>query len=164
VAALDAIEGLAQEADHQTRARTLPVGGGWLTLRHLAVPSTLMLGVGVVAVAAGGAFGLGAAPVVVGVGLIAAIPAAVAAVVGAAVSVSVGPAINPLQLGPMANAIAGAKAAGPPLLAVIGVLPVVAARAAVSDDHSALTGAGPAALVVLLVAFAVTVTVLLRDG
>jgi hypothetical protein len=164
VAALDAIEGLAQEADHPTRSSTLPVGRGWLVLRHLAVPVSVMLVVCVVGVAVGGALGPGGLPEVVGIGLLAAIPAAVAAVVGAAVSVSVGPAINPLQIGPLANAVAGVKAAGPPLLAVLGVLPLATARIAVNANHSALAGAAPAAVGVLFVAATVTAAVLLREG
>jgi hypothetical protein len=163
VAALDAIEGLAQEADHPTRSSTLPVGRGWLVLRHLAVPMVLMLVVGVVGVGVGGALGPSGLSGVVGIGLVAAIPAAVAAVVGAAVSVSVGPAINPLEIGPLANAMAGIRAVGPPLLAVLGVLPLAAARIAVNDNHSALTGALPAAAGVLFVALSVAVVVLLRE-
>jgi hypothetical protein len=164
VAALDAIEGLAQEADHPTLSSMLPVGRGWLVLRHLAVPVTVMVGVCVVGVAVSGALGPGGLPGVIGIGLIAALPAAVAAVVGAAVSVSVGPAINPLEIGPLANAVAGAKAAGPPLLAVLGVVPLAAARIAVNHDDSALAGAGPAAVAVLFVAATVTAAVLLREG
>jgi hypothetical protein len=163
VGALDAIEGLAQEADHPTLSRSLPFGSGWLVLRHLAVPTVLMLGASVVGILVGGALGPGGLPAVIGIGLVAAIPAAIAAVVGAAVSVSVGPAINPLEVGPLANAIAGAKAAGPPLLAVVGVLPLAAARIAVDDRHSALAGAGPAAVGVLLLALAVGAVVLLRE-
>jgi hypothetical protein len=163
VAALDTIEGLAQEADHPTTSSLLPWGSGWLALRHLAVPTALMLGVSVVGVAVGGALGPGGLPSVVGIGLLAAIPAALAAVVGAAVSVSVGPAINPLEFGPLANAMAGARAVGPPLLAVLGVLPLAAARLAVNDRHSALAGAGPVAAVVVLLTLTVAVVVLLRE-
>jgi hypothetical protein len=60
--------------------------------------------------------------------------------------------------------MAGARAAGPPLLAVLGVLPLAAARLAVNGHHSAVIGAAPAAVLVLLVALAVVATVLLRDG
>jgi hypothetical protein len=164
VASLDAVEGLAQEADHPTLSRSMPVGSGWLVLRHLAVPTTVIFGTAVVAIVVGGALGAGGVAAVVGIGVVAAVPAAVGAVVGAAVSVSVGPAINPLEIGPLANAMAGARAAGPPLLAVIGVLPLAAARVAVNDGHSALAGAGPAGIGALLVALGVGAVVLLREA
>ncbi len=55
VAALDAVEGLAQEIDHPDRRDSLPIPTGALHLRHLAAPAVVMLGVGVVAVASAAA-------------------------------------------------------------------------------------------------------------
>jgi hypothetical protein len=164
VAALDAVEGLAQEADHPTMSGLLPHRSGWLVLRHLAVPTFVILGVCVIGVAVGGAVGPGALVDVVAVGLVAAIPATVGAVVGAALSVSVGPAINPLEVGPLGSALAIARVAGPPLLAVICTLPLAAAKAAVDTNQSALAGAVPAAVGVILLASGVGGVVLLRDA
>jgi hypothetical protein len=164
VAALDAVEGLAQEADHPTMSSLLPHGSGWLALRHLAVPMTVILCVSIVGVAVGGALGPGSLVNVLGIGLLATIPATVGAVIGAAISVGSGPAINPLETGPLGSVLAVARVAGPPLLAVIGVLPLAAARLAVDADHSALAGAAPAAVGAILVAVAVGAVVLLREA
>ncbi|MGI8800824.1 MAG: hypothetical protein ACR2KV_01425, partial [Solirubrobacteraceae bacterium] len=153
VAALDAVEGLAQEADHPTRSSMLPVARRVLILRHLAVPAAVMVGVAAVGVAAASGLaaggGVGSA---LAVGLVAAVPAAVAAVSAAALSIDLGPAVNPLEYGPMGNAKAAARAVGPPLLAVVGTLPVLDARAAVDAGGSAVVGAAPGALVILALA------------
>jgi hypothetical protein len=156
VAAFDAIEGLAQEADHPPRSRTLPLATGALVIRHLAVPATVMLVVAGVGVVVAAALGAGGAPAVVAVGAVVAIPAALAAVSGAALSIETGPAVNPLEVGPLANAKVAVRSFGPPVLAVGGVLPVLGARAAVDAGGSAFAGAAPAAVAVLLVSAAAT--------
>ena len=51
VAALDAVEGLAQEIDHPDRRDSLPVPTGILHVRHLAAPAVVMVGVSLIAVA-----------------------------------------------------------------------------------------------------------------
>lgn len=152
VAGLDAVEGLAQEADHPSRSSTLPVAAGRLVGGHLAVPAVVMAvvcGVGLILVGVLGRLGM------VGVGLVVTIPAALAAVAGAAMSIDIGPA-GPLdEIPTVANAKLAARTVGPVALAVIGVLPVLAARASVDAGDSALAGAVPAAVAALLLTSAV---------
>jgi hypothetical protein len=112
--------------------------------------------VGAVGVVAAAALDAGGAPGVVAVGIVVAIPAALAAVAGAALSIELGPAVNPLEVGPLANAKVAVRSFGPPILAVGGVLPVLGARAAVDAGGSALAGAAPAAVAVVLVSAATT--------
>jgi hypothetical protein len=63
--------------------------------------------------------------------------------------------VNPLEVGPLGSAKVVAVTFGPPVLAVLGVLPVLGARAAVDAGGSALggsvTGAVPALLAVAAV-------------
>lgn len=75
-AAAEASEGVAQEADHPTLSRSLPLHEEALWMRHLAVPTVLMAGVGSVAVATAAAV-VGRAALV---GLVLVVPAAAAAV------------------------------------------------------------------------------------
>lgn len=85
IAALDAIEGLAQEVDHPDRRDSFPHADGAINLRHLAAPSVVL--------AVAGALGLLAAAVVSGapdqvaeIGLPLLVPTAVMAAGAAAVS------------------------------------------------------------------------------
>ncbi|MDQ6726959.1 MAG: hypothetical protein M3066_12450, partial [Actinomycetota bacterium] len=151
VCALDSVEGLAQEADHLIRRETLPVPPGRLTLRHLAAPAVVM--VGVILVAAGGAMALGGAGTVVEVGAVVAVPAALAAVCGAALSIETGP-VNSLQVEMFAGPKIFFRTVAPLVLAVAGVLPVLAARAAVDAGGSAAAGAVPADFAVLMLVVA----------
>jgi hypothetical protein len=154
VAGFDAVEGLAQETDHPTRSEGLPVGPGWLRTRHLAVPSALMLTVAGVAVAVAAAVGAGPPLAVLAVGAVVAAPAALSAVCGAALSIGAGP-VNPLEVGPLGSAKVVAVTFGPPVLAVLGVLPVLGARAAVDAGGSALAGSVTGAVPALLAVAAV---------
>ncbi|MEA2372012.1 MAG: hypothetical protein QOH12_2406 [Solirubrobacteraceae bacterium] len=164
VAALDAVEGLAQEDDHPTMSGLLPHGSGWLTLRHLAVPMIVVMGVAVVGVAVGAALAPAGVAGVLGIGLVAAIPATVGAVIGAALSVRGGAAINPLEVGPFGSVLAVARIVGPPLLALIGVVPLAVARIAVDAHQPALAAAAPVAVGAVLVSLAVGAAVLLREA
>jgi len=148
VAALDSVEGLAQEADHSVRRDTLPVPPGRLLVRHLTAPSVVMLAVAVVAV--GGAAALGGATTAVPVGALVAVPAVLAAVCGAALSIDTGP-VNPLEVELFGSAKVVIRSVGPAVLAVAGVLPVLAARAAVDAGAAAAAGAVPAGVAVLMV-------------
>ena len=155
VAALDAVEGLAQEADHPTRSGMVPVTGGWLTTRHLAAPIVVLVAAAAVGVAVVGALGIGTPLGLAAVGLVIAVPAAATTVVGAALSIDIGP-VNPLDTLPtVANVKLAVRVAGPLILAVAGVLPVLAAHASADRGRSAVVGAAPAAAVVLMVTFAV---------
>jgi hypothetical protein len=146
VAALDSVEGQAQEVDHLVRRDTLPMQPGELLLRHLAAPSVVMLAV--VPVGAAGAVALGGAATVLAVAVIVAAPAALAATCGAALSVETGP-VDPFALEPFAGVRMFVRSVGPGVLALAGVLPVLAARASVDGGGSAVAGALPAAVVVL---------------
>jgi hypothetical protein len=148
VAGLDSVEGQAQEADHLVRRDTLPVHPGWLLLHHLAAPSVVMAGIVTVAVA--GALALGGPATVLQVAAVVGVPAALAATFGAALSVQTGP-IDPFALEPFAGVRLFMRSVGPGVVAVAGVLPVLAARAAVDAGASPLAGAVPAAAGVLLV-------------
>src|SRR5436853_374315 len=82
LAALDAIEPLAQEIDHPTRRSLLPVRGRELLRSHLAAPSAALLVVGLVGVAC---VSLATRDLqAVGVGLAVLVPAALGAIAGAA--------------------------------------------------------------------------------
>jgi len=85
IAALDAVEGLAQEVDHPDRSTNFPVPEGALHLRHLAAPSVVLVGVGLLGLAAA-AVASGDPGLVAAVGLPLLLPGAVAATAAAAVS------------------------------------------------------------------------------
>jgi hypothetical protein len=148
IAGLDSVEGQSQEADHMVRRDTLPVHPGHLLLRHLAAPSVVMTTV--VAAGAAGAMTLGGPGTVLQVAALVGVPAALAATCGAALSVETGP-VDPFALEQFHGVRLFVRSVGPGVLAVGGVLPVLAARFAVDAGGSALGGAAPAAAAVLLV-------------
>jgi hypothetical protein len=160
VAALDSVEGQAQEVDHPVRRDTLPVEAGPLLLRHLHAPSVVMLGV--VGLAGMATLAFGGAATVLQVGAIVAVPAVLAATCAAALSVQTGP-IDPFALEPLAATRMFVRAVGPGVVAVAGVLPVLAARASVDAGQSPSAGALPAAAGVMLLV-AATVAWLGRAG
>ena len=133
VAGLDAVEPLAQEVDHPDRRDSYDLPPGSLHLRQLGAPAVLMVLVGGVGLAAA-LVATGGSATTAQVGGVLLVPAALAALGGAAVSVIKGP---PPPLTPQQALIpeaAGARAMGrllwPPLIAVLGVLPVLAAHSA----------------------------------
>jgi hypothetical protein len=157
IAALDAVEPMAQEADHPGRSDGLPRPIGDLLVRHLGVGALVMTGVALVAAAVGvlidpteGAVTLAA---------IAVAPAALGAAAGAALSVLQGiqePSATWELIPPEVQGTRTAfRIAGPPLVAVIGCLPVALARLALDNDGdpygAATTGAGITLVVVALV-------------
>jgi hypothetical protein len=152
VAAFDAVEGLAQEADHPIRLETLPVRSGLLVVRHLGVPTVVMLGV--VTIAVGGALALGGAATVLPVGAVMAVPAALAAVAGAALSIETGP-VNTLAAPELfGQAKVVVRTVGPGVMAVVGVLPVLSGRAAADHGFPVVAGVAIDAGAVLLVTLA----------
>jgi hypothetical protein len=88
LAAIDAVEGLAQEADHPDRSNLVPVRGGDLILAHVVAPACLLAAVGVVSVAVFG--GVSGSDAALFVALIALVPIAVLGAVAAATSVVIG--------------------------------------------------------------------------
>jgi hypothetical protein len=126
LAALDAIEPLAQEIDHPTRRSLLPLRSRPLLRPHLVAPSAALFMVALIGVAA--VLAATRDSLALEVGLAAVVPAALGALAGAAVSVIT----DPFQwvLIPAAQNI---RALAPFVLATLGVLPVLAARYAY--DH-----------------------------
>jgi hypothetical protein len=154
LAALDAIEPLAQEIDHPDRADGVPVERGALLVRHLVVPAVVM--------AVTGAIGLGAAavldpePGLLAVGAITIVPVAVAASAAAALAVVLGAptAGAGSMFGSPEAASVGLilRQAFPPLLAALAIAPVIAAREAAASAGgdpigAAVTAAFPAVVI-----------------
>lgn len=160
LASLDAVEAMAQETDHPSRRDAYPLERGVLSLRHTVVPAFVM--VVVAAIAAG--VGLLAGPVhgALAIAGIAIIPAALAAMAGAAVSVVMGApaessggsdlfAFAPPEFAGMKTVM---RAGWPPAVAIIGTLPLLAARSAHLHGSPAmpaeLAASGGVLLVVVL--------------
>ena len=133
VAALDAVEPLAQDVDHPDRIESVPMDAGDLQMRHLPASIIVMLGIGIVA-------GAAALAVARDPGLV--LPVAGALVVPAA-AISAGAAAMSVIKGPGGGTSAGffvpPEAAGmqvvyrvawPPILCVVSLLPLFAARQA----------------------------------
>ena len=167
VAGLDAVEPLAQEIDHPTRARSVPIDRGEVHVRHLPV------GVGVMAVVAviGAATALLVEPSLAGlaVAAICVVPAALGSVAGAVTSVLSGmPEVSggdawslmPPEVAGMRIVV---RAIWPPALAVLGTLPVLAARVAAENGRPAASAAGTAAVGVVVVFVLVGIWVRMRD-
>lgn len=132
VAALDAIEPLAQDIDHPGLLGSVPEVEGMVMVKHLAEPVVVMVGVGLVAIAA--AYAVGPDPQVLQIGLPLLLPAALAGVGGAAVTVVSEATLDTSQEAVMPPEVAGPRmlfrTVWPPAVAVIGMLPILAARAA----------------------------------
>lgn len=130
VAALDAVEPLAQEIDRTDRMWSFPHAEGWVQVRHLLVPSLIMIVVSLVAVGTALAFG-GQLNLVATLGGITVIPAALSAVGGAAVSVV---RETNLSADIMTPELAGIKMLFreliPPAIAFVGLVPVLFAHRA----------------------------------
>lgn len=153
VAALDGVESMAQEADHPGRSEALPRPIGDLLIRHLGVGAMVMTFVALVGATVAVAMepSLGAA----GIAAIAVAPAALAAAAGGALSVlqgiqepSAGWDLIPPEVAGMRTAF---RVGGPPLVAIIGVLPVALARSALDNDGDPFTSAATAAVLALIV-------------
>jgi len=159
VAGLDAVEPMGQEIDHPGRTDAFPVSRGELLLQHLPVVGAVSIVVGLLA-------GLVAlvplgSPLPAGVALLVGASGGLLAGCGAAVSVVQGApeAVDTMAI--ITPEIAGTKTvmrtALPPMLAVIGLLPVLAARAAergAKDPppvQAALSVMGPLLLLAVLV-------------
>jgi hypothetical protein len=133
LAALDVTEPLAQEVDHPDRAAGFDLAAGDLHLRQLGPSAVFMVLVGAVGVAAAAAV-TGGAVLTWQVGAVMLIPAVGCALGAGAMSVIKGPppALSPQSM--LMPEVAGARAVGrllvPPLMSVVGVIPVLAARRA----------------------------------
>ena len=142
LAALDAVEPLAQEIDHPTRRNAVPIEPGAIELRQIPVAVVAMVGVCVVAFVAAVVAGPSRDAVEIAAACV--LPAALGAVGGAIVSVVAGPASvggggDTWSL--MPPEVAGMRLvyrnAWPPAMAIIGTVPVLAARTAARHGASA---------------------------
>ncbi len=153
VAALDAVEPMAQETDHPGRRDSYPIELGELMARHLAVSVAVMVVLGAVTGAISALPGGGAVPAPVAAAV--ALSAGLAAVAGAAVSVLMGAPsqVRVDQVSMITPEFAGMRTvmrtAWPPALAVIGTLPVLVARI-VSHRHKLPASASSGAITVLV--------------
>ena len=153
VAALDAVEPLAQEIDHPSRAEAVPHEKGALLVLHLPVSVGLMIPL--VAVGVGAAALAGATGDELTVLALAIVPLALASTAGAVISVLMG---APKPVSEMALAtpeIAGAKIAvrtiWPPLVAVFGAVPVwFGLRASEAGDDAVGAVLGASAIVLAI--------------
>ena len=145
VAGLDGVEPLAQEVDHPSRRDSSPFEPGHIHLRHVPVCALVLLLTAAVATVAAAVELPGVAAVPIGVAAAAAAPLALGGIAGALVSVLGGPvtvndnwSLTPPEAQGMRLAF---RSAWPPGIAVLGALPVVAARAAVDEGRSGLAAA-----------------------
>ncbi|WP_426574799.1 hypothetical protein [Aquihabitans sp. McL0605] len=137
VAALDAAEPLGQEIDHPGRTDTFPMPRGQLFLLHLPILLVVSVIVGVIA----GAIAVApiGASVPVGPGLFTGFMAGLLAACGGAISVVQG-APDPVDtLSMVTPEIAGTRTvfrtALPPAMAVLGTMPLLAARASFNGSQ-----------------------------
>ncbi len=159
IAALDAIEPLAQDVDHPGLLGSVPELEGVVMVKHLAEPVVVMIGIGLVAI--GAAYAVAPDPEVLRVGLPMLLPAALAGVAGAAVTVvSEATLASSGDDAVMPPEVAGPRllfrTVWPPAVAVIGALPLLAARAAVNagkDPTAAVTTWGIPVVVLCMIVF-----------
>jgi hypothetical protein len=157
VAGLDAVEPLAQELDHPDRRDGYAVEEGVLLLRAVGPSIVVMILVGLVGWGTAVAVSTGSS-VAIGVGALMVVPAALCAVAAACISVIQGPpptfSSTDSMLPPeMAGIRALVRTLVPPLVAVVGVGPLLAARspAAGQDDTIATAGVLPFVVILLVV-------------
>jgi hypothetical protein len=165
IAALDAIEGLAQEIDHPDRRDSFPAPAGALHLRHLVAPSVVLALVILVGVAAAAAVS-GDPGEAFAVGLPLALPAAALAVGGAAVSsLRQPPDPNRLMLDSTGSMLLFHHGF-PPALAMLGPAAVLLVHSGLNREPSAdpVSVAASAAMNVALVAALVFGWVRHRDA
>jgi hypothetical protein len=164
LAGLDAIEPMAQETDHPSLLESYPEEPGVVRVRHLAVALVVMVPVGLAGCLAALVFGDPA--LVVQVGLPAVAAASLGGVCGAAVSVVRG-APKPGALDQMSPEASGTvkllAAAIPPLLATLGVAPVLVARLIVERDGPAAQGALAGSAFILAGALVTVVYLRMRE-
>jgi hypothetical protein len=154
VAALDSIEPLAQEIDHPTLLESYPEAEGLVMTRHLAEPVIVMVGAGAVAVAA--AYAVAPDSLALSVGAVTLLPAAVAAVCGAAITVvsevdvDVDQAIGNVAPPEVAGPRLLFRTVWPPLVAVLGFVPVLVARTSAVNGDDPVRGAVAGSIPILL--------------
>lgn len=148
---LEVLEPWSQETDRPDLTATLPLGRGALLLRHLPAAVVAASLIGLVSVAAIAA--LRPPPADVAVAAILLVPASIAAVCGAAVRgrPDAGQGMGGDQLG-MGAFMTLFHLAGPPSVAILGLVPVLVARDAAAAGHDPVAAAVTGGLVVACVA------------
>jgi hypothetical protein len=135
IAALDALEPLAQEWDHPTRRDSFPVPPGWLAAVSLRVPAMLLA----VVTAAGVAVAVAVLRLPAGPMLAIVLPATAGALAGGTASLL----LEPVSAAELMSRYPVPEAAGPvlvarlgfaPGLAISGWLPLLAGRAVIGDE------------------------------
>ncbi len=154
VGGLDAIEPLAQETDHPGRREALPLPDGYIMVRHLPIAALVMVKIAIVAAIA--AVVVDPSVDAVKLAAICVLPAALAGGAGAVISVLMGapePSDN-WQLVP--PEVQGARTAfrtvWPPLVAILGTLPVVFARIASENGSNPYEAAVTSGFFVVILA------------
>ena len=128
LAGYDAVEPIAQEVDHPTRWESYPDDPGRLLTLHL--PAAIVTMVFVCAIAAASALALVPAAVVGRLALPMVLVAACGSAMAAAISTSLGApnVANIMGLGPdLLGVVLGARLVAPPAIAVVTLLPLLAA-------------------------------------
>jgi hypothetical protein len=154
LAGLDANEPLSQEIDQSDRADALPVERGDLLLRHAPVPGVVAAVVGLIGAAT--AVAINRTTLSVELAAVLFLPAAWCGAAGAIISTAMS-APDPFKDGQLLPPeVAGMKlafrTAWPLIVALIGTLPVVAARRAFVNGNEPVPAAVQAAIGALLVA------------
>ena len=168
VAGLDAVEPLAQELDHPSVLSLAAVDQSAVLLRHLVVPAVTMLGVAAVGVATIAISSAGDATAIT-IAAIVAVPAALTGCGGAVISTIKGtpdpiPTNASVFVPPEAMGMRMAyQAVWPPLVATIGLVPVVIASNGVEEGLDPVGTAAAAIALPLLVAVLVTGWVRVRE-
>ena len=165
LAGLDVIEPLSQEIDQSDRADAIPLDRGELLLRHVAVPAVAAAVVGLIGAAT--AVALNRTVESVELAAVLFLPAAWCGAAGAIVSTAMG-APDPFKDGQLLPPeVAGMKlafrTAWPLIVAIIGTLPVVAARRANVTGNPPVPVAAQAAVGALLVAGFITAWLKYRE-
>ncbi len=167
IAALDAAEPLGQEVDHPGRTETFPLPRGQIFILHLPILFVVSVLIGLLGAAVAVA-PIGAS-VPVGPGLFTGFLAGILAASGASISVVQG-APDPVDtLSMVTPEIAGTRTvirtALPPAIAVLGLLPLLAARASVQgvEDPPPMAAAMSVALPLVFVAILVGGYIRFRD-
>lgn len=135
LAALDALEPLAQEVDHPSVRHGLPLDPGAVLVRHLVVPLAVL--VATTALATAVALALRPDRQLAFVLAVLALPAAALAVAGGALSIASEPMLDPADEGLLPPEVAGLRLAlrllGPPAVTVVGQSPLYLARRLVDE-------------------------------
>ncbi|MGB6057704.1 MAG: hypothetical protein WBF71_05520 [Microthrixaceae bacterium] len=143
IAALDAIEPMAQEVDHPMMVDSYPIPSGVVMQHHLAAPVILMAlagGLGAVI-----AWAISPSSNAARIGAITVVSAAATAVSGASVSVASEAILDQGDAAMMPPEVAGPRVvfrmAWPPAIAIIGFTPVIGAQRAARLGHDPLVPA-----------------------